>query len=250
MTDEVVVQPEATPANVAPSPAETVTAEPVIQPEKTFTQAQLDEIVEKRLAKESRRNERERRELLQMALNGKQQQPEKPQPKVDDGPKREQFEELEDYIEARAEWRAETVVAQREAKRVAETKAKTWEQKVRETAKEIGDIEDVINNSDVSITAVMQDAIMESDVGPKLAHFLDKNPDEADRIATLSPVAQVRELTKLEDKLKAPAVKEPSKAPEPITPITGKASASSNDPSDNDSVDDWMKKRNKQIKRG
>lgn len=247
----VVTPPaEATPPNVAPSPAETAPVEtPKVTPERTFTQAELNDAIEKRVAREQRKHERERGQLLDR-LTGQKPHQQAEQPKrSDDGPKREDFDDYEQYIEARSEYVADKKIAEREAKREQEARQKSWTQRVKEAAKEIPDIEDILRNSDAPLTPAMSDAIMDSDIGPKLAHYLDQNPDEAQRIADLKPVAQVKELTKLEDKLKAPPSPKPaSNAPEPITPVGQKASAASDEPSDKDDINAWMKKREKQVR--
>lgn len=68
-------------------------------------------------------------------------------------------------------------------------------------------------------------AIVESDVGPALLYHLAKNPDEADRIADLSPTRQIAELGKLEAKVSMPAKKTTS-APAPASTTTGGRTAS------------------------
>ena len=60
-----------------------------------------------------------------------------------------------------------------------------------------------------------------SDAGAKLLNHLGANLEEAERIASLSPVQMARELTRLEFKLTQPSVKPVSKAPAPISPISG-----------------------------
>jgi hypothetical protein len=65
----------------------------------------------------------------------------------------------------------------------------------------------------------------------------------------LSPTAQIREIGKLEHRLAAepPKPKTPSKAPAPITPLTGTAPVVSDVPTESDDVGAWIKKRNKQL---
>jgi len=60
-----------------------------------------------------------------------------------------------------------------------------------------------------------------SDAGAKLLNHLGANLEEAERIASLSPVQMARELTRLEFKLSQPTVKPVSNAPAPISPING-----------------------------
>lgn len=223
MTEEV--QQVVTPETVTPAPAETVTAEPVNQePEKTFTQADLDKLVSREKGKLERRHRREQNALLDRIQGGQRQA------HAEEGePKRRDGESYEDFLERRTDWKAERkateIINRKEAERAQEAKAKTWNQRVREAAKDDPELEEILETSDVPLSRAAQEAVMESDIGPKIVAYLHRNPDEADRIFELSPTSQARELGKLEAKLLAPAEKKPSAAPPPITPITGKAGA-------------------------
>lgn len=71
-----------------------------------------------------------------------------------------------------------------------------------------------------------------ADASAKLLHHLGTDLDEASRIAALPPIQMARELTKLELKLNQPAAPKPvSKAPAPISPLTG-TKGGSKDPSE------------------
>ena len=52
--------------------------------------------------------------------------------------------------------------------------------------------------SDWACSETMADAIQDSDAGPALAYHLASHPDEAARIAALSPLGQVRALGRIE----------------------------------------------------
>ena len=58
-----------------------------------------------------------------------------------------------------------------------------------------------------------------SDRGPELAYHLHTNPKEAERIAKLSPLAAVRELTRIEAAMPKPETRTISKAPAPAKPV-------------------------------
>jgi len=122
-----------------------------------------------------------------------------------------------------------------------------WEEKVGRGEDKYDDFLNVVG--DLQPTNPFITAIMEADNGEEIAYHLGKNPKEAKRIAELPPISQVREIGKLEIKLAAkPAEpKTPSKAPAPITPLTGTAPVVSDSPSDNDDTATWIKKRQKQI---
>jgi len=65
--------------------------------------------------------------------------------------------------------------------------------------------------------------VSEADHGAKILAHLGKDLDEAERISTLPPLKMARELTKLDIKLGSTKTKAVSKAPPPITPVSGKS---------------------------
>lgn len=259
------VAPEATPAPVAPVVPE-VTAE--APPEKTFTQKELDEILEKRLAKERRKREEQKREnevLRKLALERDQRQPQedkKPQP-TEGEPKREQFDSYEAYVEARAEWKAERAVEKKlrdreekeaEARTARERKeqADAFQKRVKEHAKSIDDFDDVMadvrNDPEHPVARLYAPPISETENPAQIIYHLAKNPEEAERIASLPESKQAREIWALEQKLKSAPQKTPSKAPAPIKPVGG-STVGSEMPSDSDSTEDWMRKENLRLRK-
>lgn len=235
-------------------------AEPEAKPEKTFTQEELDRIVQKRLAKESRKAARiaeieaENRFLREQAEAAKRAQQ---APQQEGKPNPEQYEDYESYLDALSDWkvdqklRAHTEQAQverqqYEQQRQAQDFEGRKEAKMSEGIEKYDDFVDVvIENPTLRITPVMAEAIVESDIGHDVAYYLGTHPDEAARIAALSPVAQIREVARLEGKVTAPP--EPTKAPPPITPSGSRASVDK-DP-DKMSTDEWLAWRRKQLKR-
>jgi hypothetical protein len=151
-------------------------------------------------------------------------------------PKREDFESYEAYLEARADWKvAESVkglersVAEERARQAVQEREQSWRQKEAKTAERYEDYEEVTKSEELSITPVMAEAIKDSDMGPEVAYYLGKNPQDALRISQLSPAAQVRELGKIEARLELkPAVKQASKAPPPVDPVGGGKGAAAN----------------------
>lgn len=266
--------PEVAPAVEAPAvapvtpevPETPVTAPPAVAPEKTFTQKELDDILEKRLAKERRKRDDDKREKeywRQEALK-RPSQPEKHAEvvKSDDGaPKREAYGSYEDYVEARAEWKAEQAVEKRLAKKSEEEEktrtaseqqkqAEEFKSRAKKVSAELEDFEEVMKSSESPMTQAMAKAIYAAgDDGPRVAYHLAKDREEAERIASLPDVLQAREIVLLEMKLKATPAKSPSKAPAPISPVGGKATSSSDTPSDEDSTAAWIEKENKRTRK-
>jgi hypothetical protein len=103
----------------------------------------------------------------------------------------------------------------------------------------------------------MAETIKASDLGPDLAYWLGSNPKEADRISRLSPLAQAKEIGKIEAKLSNdPPVKRTTSAPAPISPVTARSSgAPSHDTTDPRSIksmttSQWIEaERARQIKK-
>lgn len=196
------------------------------KPEKVFTQDELNAIVAKEKAKVERKAQREHARLLAEV----RQQPAAPAEK----PTPDKFATTEEYVEALAGWKAEEILS----KKVAETQKQGQEQAQRAQHEEVlatfreredkarevhDDFDAVAYNPRLVITDAMAATIQQSEVGPELAYYLGKNPQEAERIAKLSPFLQAKELGRLEAKLPtAEPAKQTSSAPEPINPVSAK----------------------------
>lgn len=227
-TEVVPAQPE-TPA-VAPAPVETASTEaapvsgdstPEEKPAKTFTQAELDAIVAKEKARVERKVRRELTAVTQPTVTPSNE-PQKPV--ISD------FTTVDDYDRAMTEWSDKRLEA-KEANKAKESQAaqEAREAQQRESAyadreeavlEKYPDYHQVTRNPNLPITTEMARVIQESDQGPEVAYYLGKNPQEAARIAQLSPFLQAKEIGRIEAKLSLPAPKKTSSAPEPITPVT------------------------------
>lgn len=219
--------PGADPGTEVPEAPVTATETPEQKPEeKTFTQAELDAIVTKRLARERRIFEREQQARAAA----------KPAAPVE-VPPADQFASPEAYAEALAEKKAQELLNQREAaKQQAEIMA-AYHDKEEEARTKYDDFEQVAYNPQLRISDVMADVIRASDIGPELAYHLGMNPKEAERISQLSPYLQAKELGKIEVKLtEAPPTKKTTSAPEPIKPVKAGGSGTVLDTTDPRSV--------------
>lgn len=83
------------------------------------------------------------------------------------------------------------------------TVEQSWEQRQADFAKTKPDFFEVFDR-DWVCSRTMADAIKTSEEGAAVAYHLAQNPEEARRIAALNPLAQVRELGKLEARLAPP----------------------------------------------
>lgn len=230
MTDEV--------QNLADTPAPEQVATAALEPEvnspevsteqteqlaeKTYTQAEIDAMIGKRLAREQRKWERD-----QAAKVAETQTLQSVPADID-----------ESDPHAVVLKKAAELVAQRDAAKqqaeIMEAYAES-EEKVRD---KYDDFDQVARNPNVPITEVMAEAIYASDVGPEVAYFLGSNVKEAARIARLTPFMQAKEIGKIEAKLASdPPVKKTSNAPAPISPVTARSTGStSHDTTDPRSV--------------
>ena len=184
--------------------------------EKKFTQAEIDAMISKRLAREQRKWEREQ-QAKQAETQARQAMP-KDIPPVD------QFESPEAYAEALAVKKAEELIAQRELQKQRAQIEDSYAEREEQARDKYDDFEQVAYNPQLRVTDVMAETIKASDLGPDLAYWLGSNPKEADRISRLSPLLQAREIGKIEAKLSAePPQKKTSSAPAPISPVSARA---------------------------
>lgn len=162
----------------------------------------------------------------------------------------------EKYAEAKAAYEADKRLKEYQSKQQEETKKQAiervsteWEDKVAKVEEKYEDFEEKVGKLNPQNPVVL--AIMESDLGPDIAYYLGSHTDEAKKIFSLSPASAIREIGKLEAKLSTPAEKPKaaSKAPAPITPLTGTSPVASNVPSDDDDTGDWIRKRQRQVHR-
>jgi hypothetical protein len=208
--------------------AESEQEEPTPEPkeDKTFTQAELDAIVQKRLAKESRKMEKLARaeaenEFLRQQLEASKQ----PQNVEQEVPKLEDYQTAEEYLDALADYKMEQKLAkfqemsqeqqqeQAEAARIGSVR-----DKLLEASEKYDDFQDVVDSiPDNYITVPMFEAIGESDLAGEISYYLGNNHTEAAKIAKMSPVQQVKAIDRLETKLKGPP--KVSKAPEPLSTV-------------------------------
>jgi beta-glucosidase-like glycosyl hydrolase len=212
------------------------------QEEKKYSQAEIDAMIGKRLAREQRKWER-----------AQQSAPVAPAAPVVP----EQFATTEDYVEALALQKADQLLSQREQQKHQKEVIEAYHDREEEARNKYDDFEQVAYNPNLPITSDMAQAIQYSDIGPDLAYHLGANPKEAERISRLPPILQAKEIGKLEAKLTTnPPVKKTTSAPTPISPITARSTGSpAYDTTDPRSIktmstSDWIEaERMRQIKK-
>lgn len=189
------------------------------------------------------------------SLRAKVDKPQEPPKEV----KREQFQSDEEYArhlirqEAKAEAQREI---EQERQRNAEMRARqetqqrlaTFESELKKAAAKYEDFDEVVRAPENAFfNGSLLDALTDlGAVGAEIAYHLGKHPDEGWRLSNLKPVALGRELSKLEAQFSEPVK---SNAPRPIKPLSGAGgSPRSDEPSDKDSPEEWLRKRQAQLR--
>jgi len=238
VSEPVAEEGESEPAVTEQETTETEERKPNPKLEKRFSELTKA----RKAAEESAAQERQAREALEArlaALEG-QSAPQKAQ-NVNLKPSPDDYADAFKYAEALAEWSANEAVARREQeiKQQAEQAKqqevlKTWQQKLDAVKAELPDYEDMVASSTVSVNDAVRDAILESDVGPRILYELASDDELGAKIANLSTAQALKMIGKLEAKFEVqaeePAKSKPvavkSNAPKPINPIRGTGSQS------------------------
>jgi len=185
---------------------------------------------EAQLAEE--RKSKESLEARLAALEGNQA-PRQQEQESNQRPTPDNYKDAFEYAEALSSWSAEQALVKREqeikqkeveAKR--ETVYKTWNQKLEATKAELPDYEDMVASSTVKVNDIVRDAILESDVGPRILYEIASDDDLAEKLTTMSLPSALKLIGKLEvqfertdSKAEKKTVVAKSKAPEPIRPL-------------------------------
>lgn len=161
--------------------------------------------------------ERRARELEQQFQRPKvETQGEKPKPV------RADFQSEDEWMEAVLDWRDEQRAAAWQAQQAQQAQLAKVErtQSIFVEAQKLPGF-DIQAFARLPVTEKMADAILESEASAHLVHFLTANPAEAYRIAALPETRQIKELTRIEDKLTAtPARDDPEAKDKPRLPET------------------------------
>lgn len=205
-------------------------------------QKRIDRLT-KRAAEAERRAEEAERKLKQD--KGKEGGKAEPETQSEDEPDPSEFDTYDEYLDALSDWKADSKSKptkkddDKDAAADEDNGKKTEQDNDPEFTEALEDVQDaftesrtkyddfdalVVEQKDLQISREMVIAMAESDDPGEIAYHLGKNKEEAARIAKLSPIAQAREIGKLEAKLAAKP-RQPSKktteAPDPIDPVKG-----------------------------
>lgn len=173
-----------------------------------------------------------------------------------DQPKQSDFQTVEEYVDALADYKVELKIKQREEadkQRTADEKARQIQNefaaKLDIAQKKYPDFHEVTESADFETPPHITQYLLEGGNGAELGYHLSKmfrdDPTELNRILNLPPIKAIAELGKLEARItevktearieSKPEVKAEerplSKAPQPITPIVGNGAGIQKDPS-------------------
>lgn len=187
--------------------------------------------------------------------------------KADGEPSPDDFETHSEYVKALTKWeiKQEKLASEEETKKSSlakefEEKRKSHFEREKSFSEKTEDYKEVIvelmeSNPKVSVT--FENLLIESDHGPEILYLLAKDPEEFERINSLSPLAIAREFGKLEAKISSKPspekqeIKKITKAPKPIEPVgnasTGSIKKSIDDP--DLPFSDYERMRREQMKR-
>ena len=232
VSNEVIEQPTEEVTNGLQNEGQETTEEviekPKDEPLPKGVQKRIDRAVRQKYEAEAKTGVLEER--IRQLEQGQRQQA----PRDTGAPKLDQFDNIEDYVEAKAAYVAdkrieeklsarEKVENERNAQAAQSKSAESWQKRVMTAQAEMSDYDDVVGSSDIVFKdPVVLSAIQESDIGPKIAYYLASNPDEADDIAGMTGIAAVRAIGRLEAKLSVKG-SNVTRTPEPIKTVGQKA---------------------------
>ena len=222
------VEPEAEEVEGS-EPKEQEEAKPQDEPKKQNPKLEkrFSEITKQR--EEARREaeqERQRRVELEQRLQNLEKQTTQPVV-TEQEPQPSQFQDAFEYAKALAEFTTDKRIeemkqqdAQEKAQAEMQRVIQSWATKVEQAKAELPDFDAIVASSDVVVSDAVRDAILESDVGPKILYHLAEDAEYARKVASMPVRAALKEIGKLEARFETkvePVVR--SKAPAPVTPI-------------------------------
>ena len=238
--------------------------------ERNYSQAELDRIISK-VKKNTRYSTRREIEAYYQgrgeavprgAVSVPTREPQQ-QPAEDKPPTREQYDSYETYIEEKAGYQGRKAAreyreqAEQESRqrRAQEEDARVFQGFNAKVRERFPDLEErAAEVAHIQMPPGMGRAIAESDIGPEILNHLIDTPKELERIAALPPSTAIREIGKLEARLEAKP-QEPekkvvvSKAPAPIAPGAKPAAPQDDQPSDGDTIEQWMQKERQRMRK-
>jgi len=159
-----------------------------------------------------------------------------------------QFDTLDDYVEAVAEYKYQHNMLSEQEKNVEraieQRVSREWTAKVEKVRSVAPDFDAVFSNvASIEFAPMALEAVAQHPKGAEIAYMLGKDVSEAYRIAALSPSQQLMAIGELAAKTNVPKPKTVSSAPPPVKTVSG--GNVTTDPSKM-STSDYIKWRNDQ----
>lgn len=178
-------------------------------------------------------------------------------------PRLEHFKTYDEFVDAKASWKAEQIVAAR-LEEFSQKNLKTFEERnqqeravqvaqqfdhalqavEKDGAAKFKDFTDVISNGP-KLGPQVGSLVLQTEKPAEISYYLAKNPDHAIAIASMPPLMQAREIGKLE----AQFAKRVTSAPPPPKTVGG-SERSSTALSDDLPPDEWYRRRQAQLRQG
>lgn len=227
--------------------------EPVIEPEQKPEPNDIDEDAGDDSSEEVKKKRRggfkkkiEARDAEISRLNAELAKHQSPQQKSTETPSKKplpaDYQTYDDYVDALTDFKADQAtkkilgerdnqIRESDAVREHKTKVQAYEAKTEDARKLYADYDEAIAEyDDVPVSPVVTAALVDSDMGPEVAYYLAKNPDEFDKInkpgigilEVNKAIGRIEARIELGRKSEKAAVKT-TKAPQPIVPIKGSA---------------------------
>ncbi len=189
----------------------------------------------------------------------------KDQKKAEDAPAKKptpkDFETYDEYSEALTDWKVDEKFKKAEETRQTEakktefkdaqtTKVQKYEEGIADAKTRHEDFDEVIEDYDGPLTIGMQQALLDSEMGPDVAYYIAKNPKIGKKMASMTILQINKEVAKIEARLEVPkgegkkeasTAKKTSKSPPPITPVKG--SSKSKKSPDDQNYEEYLKER-------
>lgn len=116
-------------------------------------------------------------------------------------PERKDFTSDDEYIEARADWKADQKIAQREATRHQAELDAGVERAFKSAMAAVPDFQTVIEANPLTFPEHMRAYVRESDMSAEICYHFAKDPQALAKVTALHPVRQLVELGKIEARL-------------------------------------------------
>jgi len=222
------------------------------QESKTAEESKAEETKSK--SQKRRKNRAAEMQRLQEDELGARQAAEAVQRRLDDSrraaqalprPKQADYPDFEEYQAALSAFHSVGVLDKREQQKLeAEAKqhfdragqvkqakkdadAQNWAAHLEEGKSRYPDFVEVFTSPQLHVAPKLAEHVFNSDVAADVAYFLGKNPAISSAMSGMGEIDMARAFGRLEAQVSAPKPKTVSTAPDPITPLNGRATAGS-----------------------